>query len=425
MILKNVDMLTHARIIKMHDAISRIVLASPTSSFADIIESDRESFRGLEVVYSTNSTTSEVLGGSFKSIEEKCPILKNYFYGSAVLFYTDVIYERTLSEGTINIPLEYSFVLDSNAAERFRIFENGGNLGADEESFDSLLRFLYGGDEGGLRMNFGFFMLENLENARNLSNMRPFNTIRAIKRCRSLVYSDGRVDIRNPKFTEGREEVGREAARTIYEYQSDAKIAELAFSRLVVYASLLKLAEMSMGDKRRRRDKLRDFIEFITDSLGKFAKLEAYIAWKFLKHGEDLRFFSPIMNPRPNMISKLKGMSWDIYSMRFLETMGSESRMADFYLPFFATYDNRFRELFDFCPVQAVVIDREIGQMTTVFLDEMDFQSDVRASLDSRSRDRLFGVDRRMGRLRSAPDYEQVKRDVEMLEGRIRARVEH
>jgi len=45
------------------------------------------------------------------------------------------LYDRTWNEGQIKLPIDYSLSLDSNAAERFRIWEDGKDLDKSEQDF--------------------------------------------------------------------------------------------------------------------------------------------------------------------------------------------------------------------------------------------------------------------------------------------------
>ena len=169
------------RVIRLQSAVNAILLHEPANSFRNLIENNEDLFKGFRLVYSTNNLDSEFSHSSLKEIEEHCPTLKKYFYGTGILFYSDELYAETKRQGRIEIPIDYSLSLDSNAAERFRIWENGGSLDKEEGRFEGLVCFI---KEQGFNFDYSFFILENLIDSMRPENHRPFKTIRAFKRIR-------------------------------------------------------------------------------------------------------------------------------------------------------------------------------------------------------------------------------------------------
>lgn len=191
-------------------------------------------------MYSTNNLQSEFSNSSLKRIEEQCVTLKKYFYGSGILFYSDELYSEIKRKGSVEIPIDYSLSLDSNAAERFRIWENGGSLDKDECRFDSLVRFIKEGKEQGFNFDYSFFIIQNLIDSMKPDNHRPFNAIRALKRFDYLEYKKGAFDVKRPNFSESRAESGRRAIATLHSFHSSSEIQGFLRRRKALYLVLLK-----------------------------------------------------------------------------------------------------------------------------------------------------------------------------------------
>jgi len=102
-----------------------------------------------------------------------------------------------------------------------------------------------------------------------------------------------------------------------------------------------------------------------------------------MKYGKSLRFFDPVSQIGKKTKGKLRGMSWDIFALRYQETMASKSYEGDFCIPFFASFDNRFVELTKACPIRAVLIDEVCENVITIQLDELEFQSELINSMSS------------------------------------------
>ncbi|ASG09279.1 MULTISPECIES: hypothetical protein [Vibrio] len=74
-------------------------------SFSDLIEPNRDTFHGFKLIYSTNHLEGDFANMSLKSIEDECPTLKKYFYGSGLLFFLMSCMTERGMKGRLNYPL--------------------------------------------------------------------------------------------------------------------------------------------------------------------------------------------------------------------------------------------------------------------------------------------------------------------------------
>ena len=147
---------------RLQRAMNEIVFHSPERSFSELIDDKRTLFKGFKLIYSTNHLDGDFAKSSLKSIEDECPVLKKYFYGNGLLFFTDELYDKTKDKGKITIPIDYSLSLDSNAAERFRAWEDGKSLDKSIDDFDKLVRFIKDGEGHGFNFDYSFFFNRKL-----------------------------------------------------------------------------------------------------------------------------------------------------------------------------------------------------------------------------------------------------------------------
>ena len=389
---------------------------NPSDSFKNLIENNSDLFKGFRLVYSTNNLDAEFSHSSLREIEEHCPTLKKYFYGTGILFYSDELYAATKSKGRIEIPIDYSLSLDSNAAERFRVWENGGSLDKEEGRFEGLVRFIKEGKEQGFNFDYSFFIIENLIDSMKPENHRPFNTIRALKRFDHLKYEKDSFDIRNPKFAESLEESGKRTIEALHAFHSSNDIKGFLNRRKGLYLILLKAVLLREQKDLNLGKQLEMLVEYSLDALGAFAKTEIYFAWKLLKHGKDLRFFDPISQLGKKSLHRIKGMAWDLFSIRYQETLASKSNIGDFYVPFFASFDNKFVELAQACPIRAVIIDDVDKRVMTIHLDEYDFMVDLNRSITAGLNHRLQDPDEKIRRMSEKPTEEELDSRADELE---------
>ena len=115
----------------------------------------------------------------------------------------------------------------------------------------------------------------------------------------------------------------------------------------------------------------------------RFAKKEIYFAWKLFKYGEKFRFFNPIASPSDKTLSKARGISWDLLSIEYQSSLAySVPRDDKFFVPFFASFDNRFVELREACPISCMLFDDLNLEAHTYFNDELEFNQDISNAIE-------------------------------------------
>jgi len=82
-------------------------------------------------------------------------------------------------------------------------------------------------------------------------------------------------------------------------------------------------------------------------------------------------------------------MAWDLFAVRYQETLAGNSNTGDFYVPFFASFDNRLVELLQACPIRAVIVDDVDRRINTIYLDEYEFMLDLNKSITPEINNRL------------------------------------
>ncbi|WP_165727846.1 hypothetical protein [Pseudoalteromonas sp. 31A1] len=384
---------------RLQNAMNAIVSHDPEHSFTELIDDKRALFKGFKMIYSTNHLDGNFAKSSLKSIEDECPVLKKYFYGNGLLFFSDELYDKTWIHGEIKIPLDYSLSLDSNAAERFRAWEDGKDLDKSIHDFEKLVRFIKDGEGNGFNFDYSFFLIENYFDSMKENNHRPFNTIRALKRFDHLNYDMNNFDVTKPIFYEDRAVAGQRAIETLHAFHSSPEILKFQERRMLLYIVLLKAVILRQNIKTTLAEKISELVLFCLNDLGKFPKTELYFAWKLLKYGKQLRFFDPVSQISKKTLKKIKGMSWDIFALRYQETLASKGDFGEFFIPFFASFDNRFVELAQACPIRAVLLDEKGKNVITIQLDELEFQTELNTSIEPEVHKMLLDTELKLKRM--------------------------
>ncbi|MFC3853996.1 hypothetical protein ACFOSD_14550 [Salinispirillum marinum] len=388
------------RIKRLELATERILTHPVTDSFSALIEPNRRVFKDFRIVYATDNLRSEFGGVSLDSIENECPAVSKYFGAPGLLFYDDELYETTKRDGFAKFPLDYSVSFDTQVAEAFRVYEEGKKV-ADWEWFVKLVQLVKVGD-GQFNFDYTFYIVEDLVHTYDESNLRPFNTIRALKRLDHLDEQAFADDPRNPKFNGDRASAGRQAAEAIYSFQESKEIQQSLVRRKGLKLVLMRAMLLRWEAKRNHHENLLKLVAYSVDCLGRFGKMELYFAWKLLKHGDKHRFFGSLLQPSDVAMEKINGMSWDLFSLRHQETMASNSQHGMFYIPFIATFDRRFKELFAACPIRCMLVDDRYKRTNVIFFDELEFFADLNLALDEATKSRLSNTDAKIARLSSS-----------------------
>ncbi|WP_292557879.1 hypothetical protein [Methylobacter sp.] len=396
-----------------------IILRHPMSStFAELIERSRNDFKGFRLLYSTDNLDSNFGGVLLSSIEDICPAISRYFGASGLLFYDDEIYEEVQNIGAISFPLDYSVSFDTQVAEAFRCYEDGKNI-SEWEWFYQLIK-LVKGKESKFNFDYTFYMVEDLLHTFDHTNLRPFNTVRALKRFDHFDVDSFLENPKIPRFNDDRTTAGRRAADAISSFQSSEDIRRSLDRRKGLKLILMKAMKLRWEDKKGHLANLDKLVEFSVEHLGRFAKMELYFGWKLLKYGDRYRFFGQLMQKSENAIQKLNGMSWDLYSLRHQETMSIKSKYGRFYVPFIATFDRRFKELMKACPIRCVLIDDRDKRINTIFVDEYEFFQDVNIALNSSTQSRLSDPEEKIKRLKNNVSSYELDGKLDILESECR-----
>lgn len=378
------------------EALTDLIVHYPLAgSFMGLIEASGSLFDGFRLVYATDNLESEFNGVLLADIEADCPSLARFFSGTGLLFHSTQIYREMLRSGAVQLPIDHSVGFDTQVAEAFRLYEAGKTI-SDWDRFSNLIQYV---TRHNFNFDYSFYIIEDLINAADPKNTRPFNTVRALKRFDFINSASLLEDPIHPIFTESRENAGRRACDTLATFLSSDEIKRSLVRRKTLFTILVKAICLFWKSRTEVLRNLSTLINFSLNHLGRFAKLELYFAWKLLKYGEDLRFFAPVCQPSEGALSKLSGMSWDLYSIRHQETMASYSRKGAFFVPFFATLDRRLKELRDACPIRCLVIDDHDQRVNTIFADELEFFTDINAASDIATVARLRNPRAKMERL--------------------------
>jgi hypothetical protein len=377
---------------KVVRAMTAIAYLGDTRSFKDIIESEREAFRGLQVVFATKVKQTDIHGIQMNEISDHCPLVCNTMGAQGLLFYSDKVYANTLKQET-EIAVDYSISFDKNICKNVNLLAKGKNLD-QPENFRALLQLVKGRGDQSLNFDYFAYLAEEHEHFFVPGNTRPKDTLRALKMLDFIVpdclYQSPMVATYcydEAVLSSAVEDAMRAVVHS--EFMDDILARQHG-----TYAMILKAVLLSWRKDLSLTEKLRTLVLFSMRALGKFSKTEIYMGWKmFGGAGLPPPFFSVVAAPSASSLQTIRGMAWDVTQLRITEQMSgvrrtAGDREADFFIPFIASYDKKFKLLIEACPVRALVTAPELGLTNTIFRDEVQF----RTALELAHADRQLGT---------------------------------
>ncbi|WP_423762133.1 hypothetical protein [Burkholderia sp. NLJ2] len=372
------------------------------------------------MTYATRATTLDIQDIQLDKIENECPLLKSFFDGTGLLFYTDDIYQQSLN-GKAPIKIDFSISLDKNVTDAIRLFVEGKQPSQPQNLY-KLLHLACGRGERSFNFDYLAYLSEEFEHFSVKGNNRPIQTLKALKKLDH--FAPGALDEPpgKPIFTVSDDEIDTIVQDTLDTTVFSQPMHFLQTRRLATYVVLLKAALLNWhGQHSEPVQALEELVSFSLETLGKFPKAEIYFAWKLLGGaGEVPQFFTPVTQPTLKSLERLRSMSWDLTLFRMAELLSATPRSigtnnADFFVPFVASYDSKFREMVDACPLRAIVIDYAFKVVNLVFRDELQFQLDL-STASERVMRKLNDQHASAHRLHRDLDHEQLERAMRTLE---------
>jgi hypothetical protein len=126
----------------------------------------------------------------------------------------------------------------------------------------------------------------------------------------------------------------------------------------IIYASFLKiyLVQTSITGYK---DKVLEFIRFMTDDLQKISSAEMILALSFFKSGQKIGFFGKFQRRNTNIIRDIKNSAWDAFHLRSMEyvMLFHKQKKADLTIPFFYSIDRRLNEIRQMIKLKMIILD--------------------------------------------------------------------
>jgi len=394
-------------------ACSLVSQFNPSDSLVDLIKTNEVVFSDLIVLFSTNNVTFDISGLSFIEIEKRYKNIKWMFRADGLEFYSKHLWKVAQENGAVLLPLSIQLAFDSNVSESIRKVVLGKDISNREDLFN-IIRFI---KDYKIKIDFSFFVFENLLHSLIPENSRPLETIASLKLLDSIDYSAFLHNHSELKFKITEEEAFSQADVVLQNFSSSAAITDEITKQLATYAILLKAIYLYYNKKLTSHEKMSQLFTFCLKTMNKILKLELYICWKFFEFGNKINFFVPILSRGRNTIKISKGMSWDIFVFRHQLMQLYKSKFGEFVIPMFCTFDNKFLSLLEVCSLRSCIINPNHGRCELIFEDEIDFQVFLTESIPANETGNILNSAK--SRTESKLNRNKLERVVQHLEEKV------
>lgn len=320
-----------------------------------------------------------------------CDYVTPIFEGPRVRFLSwQTALQTRLSGGCSEVRLDYSLSFDSNFAQNLRALVYGRNMSAVERERVVLVLRLKAKNS---RVQFDIlpFLNENIRFARDdQANQRPLETLIAFRMLDHLDWPAFLTDSSRLDFGENIESLAKrlrpgEEAFLSSQY-TDARVLRQEVKALGTQALLLRLATLRRNHKQDLSSILRGLLDFSIFELGSIPITELALIWNGLSTKQPNAFFGPLMSPSADIVKDARGMAWDLTHLRSLQDMARQTQLCSFFLPYFVSFDARWRRLLRLNPIRLLLLDDKMGNQAVGRTLDQDFLPQLEQALSDQAR---------------------------------------
>ncbi|ELL9331867.1 hypothetical protein RX455_003658 [Vibrio fluvialis] len=370
---------------------SAILFADENSSLQDVIDSEKNAFEGIRMLYSTDAAGAELQVNALHQ-----DIFSGLFSKSKILAYSSEIAAEMQTRESL-ICYKRRVLFDTNLLSEIPRLVKGEDFKdvKIKEKVERILDVVINEYCGGF--DYSFPMFENLREYTSVNNPYP------IKKVAAALYFDDKSrgkEIQNVQSDDILEPYIQESESRWKAMRANEHAWDTIDRRDLVYVVMLKTYYLCWTSSRITiEDGLRQLVDFCLDKLGVLPLKELYFAWKVII-GFSINYFAPVFDEKPlkspkkNSINRISALAWDLFIFRYTEFLLTEEKGTSFYVPTFTTLDQGLLATVNSCKVKAMISFPEKKFVETIFDDELHFQQCLNAAMTKKQQNILSDPNR-------------------------------
>jgi hypothetical protein len=298
--------------------------------------------------------------------------------------------QSRLESGRSNVLVDYSLGFDSNFAEKLRALINGEKIQqVDRDRVTAVLKLKASNQN--VQFDIVPFLNENTRLVRDdPKNRRPLNTLVAFYMLDHLDWEAFLADQTRFKFDASIEDIRMrleiKAAEFLASQYSNEEVLKQEAIAMGTQALLLRFATLWKAHRGNRKQVLRDLLDFCLFELGFLPISELTLIWRGTHEKQVVPFFGPLINPSSKTLKSVRGMAWDITHLRSLQDTARKSVFGSFFIPYFVSLDERWRNLLRINPIKVMLIDDATRSVNYGRSRDVEFQLLIAEVLSDRAK---------------------------------------
>lgn len=297
------------------------------------------------------------------------------YFSSENLFFVDEKLLEEINDGkSVDFPLDYSIMVDSNYASYIHRFINADTIDFNNNVFTTISILL----KERFNYDYWFYLLENYKDT---SLHMEFDLQIFIKEHQDLhsnlvslelfksINIDEFKDSNRIIYTISKEQAVNNANKLIEDlYCSESGkefLNQFIFIQKQMTLILIGILKINFKSGKNAAKKVSELFEYMNEIVGAYFDREMILAHKYFNKPGGFRIFSKIQKrgKTSDLLKKIENISWDFIVPRVMEYFMKNVGEGRFYLPFFLSHDRGLKDIMDLYKVKGVFFNEEIGPL--------------------------------------------------------------
>lgn len=317
---------------------------------------NKEKLKGIRLLTQVDNFDSKLLPSQLekKEFEGKSKAFLQEFYQNKNLFVlSNEILDAHQSSAPLELPVDYSLLLDSNYIGSIDLFLRGLPIGNNQDAFTKSMHYILSNK---LNCDALPYLLENAEHITERKDdvIRSFANFLRISSATTKGKQISTPD--NLEFALSETDSLSLAKQRVSNFYHDQETLKNNILRQKTdFYILLSIIYIEYHTKGNLSEKFSALIEIMHFEIRSIALRELTIAYKYFKNNNSIFILAnlgKLIKESNSALKAIRNISWDFHFFRLMETWASDTSKAKFFIPMFVTLDKRLANLNEIHPTK-------------------------------------------------------------------------
>jgi hypothetical protein len=316
----------------------------------------RHKLRGVRLLTHIENHDSKLLPKSLEKKEfegKSTAFLQEFYKNQSLLAISNEILDNHNSQETIDFPIDYSLLLDSNFVGSIDCFLRRVPI---ENNHEAVTKALYYIRSNQLNCDALPYLFENAEHFKERKTEIK-RTLASFLRFSSSTPKGASIeDPADLEFKMSETESLVEAERRITKFYGDKKFIDMQVTRQKLdFYMILSIIHIENCTTGGLFEKFTSLINIMHSELGGISLRELLVGYKYFKNSNSIFILANVpklVKEANSSATAIRNISWDFHFFRLMETWASDTSKGKFFIPMLLTLDKRLADLNEIYPVK-------------------------------------------------------------------------